>query len=93
MALADSTLDANILYSIGLLMILVGIIVVIVAFALLFISNVKSGKARGGGALIIGPFPIVFGTDKESVKAVLWLSITLTVILFILFITLYLLGK
>ncbi|MEM0058262.1 MAG: DUF131 domain-containing protein [Candidatus Bathyarchaeia archaeon] len=86
-------LDANTLYSIGIIMILAGITIIIVAFALLFISSIKGhgGEARGGGALIIGPFPIVFGTDKESVKAVLWLSIILTIILFALFITLYLL--
>ena len=93
MALATLGLNAGILYSVGIIMILVGIIIVVVAFALLFISSVKSGKVRGGGAVIIGPFPIVFGTDKESVKAVLWLSIALTVILFALFITLHLLGR
>ena len=93
MALADSALDTNILYSLGIIMILVGIIIVVVAFALLFLSSVKSGKIRGGGAVIIGPFPIVFGTDKDSVKAVLWLSIALTIILFAVFITLYLLGS
>jgi len=85
--------DTSLLYSLGLIMILVGIIIVIVAFALLFISSLKSGEARGGGALIIGPLPIVFGTDKESVKAVLWLSIALTIIAFALFVTLYLLGR
>ena len=91
MALADSALDTSILYSLGITMILVGIIIVVVAFALLFLSSVKSGKVRGGGAVIIGPFPIVFGTDKDSVKAVLWLSIALTIILFALFIILHLL--
>jgi len=91
--LAALALDAGTLYSVGIIMILVGIIIVVVAFALLFISSVKSGKVRGGGAVIIGPFPIVFGTDKESVKVVLWLSIVLTVILFALFIILYLLGR
>ncbi len=91
MALADSVLNTSILYSLGITMILVGIIIVAVAFALLFLSSMKSGKVRGGGALIIGPFPIVFGTDKDSVKAVLWLSIALTIILFALFITLHLL--
>ncbi|MCS7124256.1 MAG: DUF131 domain-containing protein [Candidatus Bathyarchaeota archaeon] len=49
--------------------------------------------AKGGGAVIIGPFPIVFGTDKESVKVVLWLSIALTIIAFALFITIHLLGR
>lgn len=85
-------IDANMLYSLGVIMIFVGVTVTIIAFIMLFFSSVKSGKVRGGGALIIGPFPIVFGTDKESVKTVLWLSITLTIILFAVFIILYLLG-
>ncbi len=93
MTRAIFTFDTSPLYSLGLIMILVGIIVVIVAFILLFISSVKGGEARGGGALIIGPLPIVFGTDKESVKAMLWLSIALTIIAFALFVTLYLLGR
>lgn len=93
MDVAYLAFDASLLYSLGLIMVLVGIIVVIVAFALLFVSSVKSGETKGGGALIIGPIPVVFGTDKESVKMVLWLSIALTIIAFALFITLYLLGR
>lgn len=93
MGLADFVFDASGLYSLGLIMILVGVIVALAAFVLLFISSVKSGKARGGGAVIIGPFPIVFGTDRESIKAVLWLSIALTIIAFALFIAMYLLGR
>ncbi|MDW8040845.1 MAG: DUF131 domain-containing protein [Nitrososphaerota archaeon] len=93
MPLAESTLNTNLLYSLGVVMILAGIIVIVAAFALLFISSVKGGMAKGGGAVIIGPFPIVFGTDKESVKVVLWLSIALTIIAFALFITIHLLGR
>ncbi|MEM2419736.1 MAG: DUF131 domain-containing protein [Candidatus Bathyarchaeia archaeon] len=93
MALANLMLDISSLYSLGLIIILAGVIIIITAFALMFIFGVKSGNTRGGGALIIGPFPIVFGTDKESVKTVLWLSIALTIIAFALFITLYLLGR
>ncbi|MEM2676941.1 MAG: DUF131 domain-containing protein [Candidatus Bathyarchaeia archaeon] len=92
-ALTDLMFDVSSLYSLGLIIILAGIIIIIAAFALMFILGVKSGNTRGGGALIIGPFPIVFGTDKESVKTVLWLSIALTIIAFALFITLYLLGR
>ncbi|MEM2337704.1 MAG: DUF131 domain-containing protein [Candidatus Bathyarchaeia archaeon] len=91
MTLADLALEAGNFYSTGVIMILAGIIVIIVAFVLLFASSLKNGKVRGGGAVIIGPFPIIFGTDKESVKAILWLSITLTILLFILFTVLYLL--
>jgi len=81
------------LYELGIIIIFVGVIIVFVAFVLLFLSSIKSGRARGGGALIIGPFPIVFGSDKESVKTILWLSIALTVLLFIVSIVLYLLGR
>ena len=85
--------DVNSLYAIGVILILAGIIVIVAAFALLFISSFKGGEVQGGGALIIGPFPIVFGTDEKTVKAVLWLSIALTVVLFALFIMLHLLGR
>ncbi len=86
-------LEAGTLYTLGIIIILIGVIVILAAFALFFLSSVKGGKARGGGAVIIGPFPIIFGTDKESVKTVLLLSIALTIILFAFFITLYLLGR
>jgi uncharacterized membrane protein len=81
------------LYELGIIIIFVGVIIVFVAFVLLFLSSIKSGRARGGGALIIGPFPIIFGSDKEFVKTILWLSIALTVLLFIVSIVLYLLGR
>jgi len=90
MALA---LDAGLLYELGIIIIFIGIIIVIAAFVLLFLSSLKGGSVKGGGALIIGPFPIVFGSDRESVKTVLWLSIMLTTLLFIIFIVLYFLGR
>ncbi|MEM3640948.1 MAG: DUF131 domain-containing protein [Candidatus Bathyarchaeia archaeon] len=88
-----STLGAGLLYELGIIIIFIGVIVVITAFVLLFLSSIKSGRVQGGGALIIGPFPIVFGSDRESVKTILWLSIALTVLLFIVFIVLYFLGR
>ncbi|MEM3769956.1 MAG: DUF131 domain-containing protein [Candidatus Bathyarchaeia archaeon] len=86
-------LDTGLLYELGIIIVFLGVIIVLVAFVLLFLSSMKSGKVRGGGALIIGPFPIIFGSNKESVKTILWLSITLTLLLFVVFIVLYLLGR
>ena len=86
-------MDAGMLYNLGIIIIFLGIIIVLVAFVLLFLSSIKGGRLRGGGALIIGPIPIVFGSDRESTKAILWLSITLTVLLFVFFIILSLLGR
>ena len=86
-------LGGETLYEMGIIIIFIGVIIVFAAFVLLILSSIKSGRARGGGALIIGPFPIVYGSDKESVKTILWLSIALTVLLFIVSFVLYLLGR
>jgi len=51
------------------------------------------GKVRGGGAIIIGSVPIIFGIDKESLKTVLRLSIVLTIILVIVTVVFYLVSK
>lgn len=89
----DLALDANLVYNLGSILTFIGLVIILFAFVLLFLSTVKSGRVRGGGALIIGPFPIVFGSDKESVKVLLWLSIVLTILLFAFFIVLYLFGR
>lgn len=73
------------LFGLGIILIFAGIIVILAALILLFLTGVKEGgKVKGGGALIIGPFPIVFGTDKESVKSLLLLSLALTILLIIM---------
>jgi len=73
-----------VLFNLGLLLVLAGFAVTFIAILLLFFSALKGGgKIRGGGAVIIGPFPIVFGTDKESVKILLILSIILITLLLI----------
>lgn len=70
------------LFYIGTALILAGVVLVFVAAVLLFFSSMeKRGKIKGGGAVIIGPFPIIFGTDKESVKLLVVLSIALIALL------------
>jgi len=77
-------MDAETFYGLGIVLIFAGILVILVATVLLFLSSIKEeGKVKGGGAIIIGPFPIIFGTDKESVKTVLLLSLALTILLII----------
>ena len=69
----------------------VGLILVFLGFALAFISVLvmsfgglrRGKKAKGGGIVMIGPIPIIFGTDKESLKVLMVLGIVLTVILFV----------
>ncbi|MDH5783877.1 MAG: DUF131 domain-containing protein [Candidatus Bathyarchaeota archaeon] len=72
------------LWNIGIILILVGFLVTFIATVLLFFTAFKGkGKVKGGGAVIIGTFPIIFGTDKESMKILLLLSIILIAFLFV----------
>lgn len=57
-------MNAETLYSLGFALIFLGIMIVLTALLLLSHSETKEKKTRGGGIIIIGPVPIVFGTDK-----------------------------
>jgi len=67
-----------------MILLFAGIFIAFVAVILLVITAMKGkGRLRGGGAVIIGPFPIIFGTDKESVKVLLLLSIALIMLILV----------
>lgn len=84
-------MDVETLYGLGITLIFTGILVILVAIMVLFFSSIGGKrKVKGGGAIIIGPFPIIFGTDKESIKTVLLLSIALTILLAIVTVVFYL---
>jgi len=78
--------NAEFLWSLGIALILLGFAVALIAMIWMASSGGKGGKARirGGGAVIIGPIPIIFGTDKESVKIILVLSIVLVALFLVL---------
>ncbi len=84
-------MDLQTLYGLGVALMLAGMLVIIIAVVLIFVSSIR-GKSRveAGGAIIIGPFPIVFGTDKKSVKTVLLLSIALMIMTVIFAVVLHL---
>ena len=86
-------IDSAALYALGIALIFVGVIVIVVAIALFSVSGAGKGKLKGGGAIIIGPVPIIFGTDKKSLKTVLLLSLALTVTLLVAMIVYYLLLR
>jgi len=74
------------LWDIGVTLILLGFAISFIAALLMVLSGVRGGKGRvkGGGAIIVGPIPIIFGTDKESLKIILVLSIILIALLLVL---------
>ena len=74
----------QLLFSLGVILVFAGFLIAFVAVILMFFTTTRGkGKLKGGGAVIIGPFPIVFGTDKESIKILLILSIALIVLMLI----------
>lgn len=72
-------LDAIGLASLAMLLIFVGLLLVMLSIAL------PRGEASGGGLVLIGPFPIVFGTSARAVK----LLLVLAALLLALFLALY----
>jgi len=68
--------------NLGFIVIFIGFAIAFAAVLLMAIRGGRAvGKAKGGGAILVGPIPIVFGTDRESIKIVLILAIVLTVVL------------
>ncbi|HEY4673176.1 MAG TPA: DUF131 domain-containing protein [Nitrososphaerales archaeon] len=69
---------ANELVQLGVLLVFAGIIVIIVAFFLMLSKQRGEGRVQGGGAVLIGPIPIVWGTDKR------WIFVAITLLLIIM---------
>jgi uncharacterized membrane protein len=73
--------DQLTLFTVGLTLIFAGLIVTFFAVLLMFLKGACiRGSARGGALIMIGPVPIVFGTDKETVKALLILSVVIMIV-------------
>jgi len=85
--------DAGVLLGLGTALILAGVLIIAIAIFLLSFKSAGKGKVRGGGAVIIGPVPIIFGTDQKSLKTVLLLSLALTVLLIAVMVVYYLLLR
>jgi uncharacterized protein (TIGR00304 family) len=62
----------------GLLLIIVGFAVV--AISLLSHPGVTKGEVRGGGVVMIGPVPIIFGSDAKWASVAIVLAIILMVV-------------
>jgi uncharacterized protein (TIGR00304 family) len=91
--LGNRVTESAFLYSLGFALIFVGVLLIVVAAVLLSVSGAGKGKVKGGGAVIIGPVPIIFGTDEKSMKPVLLLALALTVMLVVAMVVYYLLLR
>jgi uncharacterized protein (TIGR00304 family) len=63
----------------GAFLVVAGIVVVLLAF---FLSEAKNGsvEVKGGGVIMIGPVPIVFGSDAKWTSIAIVLAIALILI-------------
>jgi uncharacterized protein (TIGR00304 family) len=83
-------IDSAVLYALGIALIFIGVLIIIIAAILISVLGAQKGKVKGGGAILVGPIPIIFGTDKKSLKTVLLLSFALTIMLLVAIIVYYL---
>lgn len=77
---AKGKMDYAVLFTLGLVLVAVGVIFIVLAVILASMRGGSRGKVKAAGVIMIGPIPIIFGSDKKSVKTVLPLAIALTIV-------------
>lgn len=82
-------MDLAVFYTIGIALVIAGIIIIVAAIITASVSGAKKREGRGAGVVMIGPIPIIFGTDKNSVKVVLGLALALTIVALIIILVNY----
>lgn len=78
----------NELLSLGFFMIIIGFLIVFVSVMILILKSIKGvgkGEVEGGGVIVIGPIPIVFGTSKKVTEFLLILAIILFLLALVFF--------
>ena len=68
---------------VGSITIFIGIALVVIAVLMLLLGR-NRGSVRGGGIVLIGPIPIIFGSDYKTVKRLMVLAIILMIIVLII---------
>ena len=80
--------------TLGFLLVFIGILVILAGIVSMAYQSWKTGGegiekpeagVRGGGVIMIGPIPIIFGTDVTALKPIMILAVVLMVIVVILF--------
>ncbi|MGC9516270.1 MAG: TIGR00304 family membrane protein [Methanomicrobiales archaeon] len=77
-------IKAGTLTILGIIVIFIGIIIIFAGTALQS-TNSKEGNVKAGGVIMIGPVPIIFGTDKSFTIIAIVLAIILMIISYFLF--------
>ena len=67
----------------GLMIVFIGVVLLIMSLALELGGD--RAKVSGGGVVIVGPVPIVFGTDRRAALIAAAVGAVLTVLAIVLF--------
>jgi len=67
----------------GFMLLVLGML--LVAAGMLAQAGKQGAEVRGGGVVLIGPLPIVFGSDAQSVRTLLILTLLLILVVYLLF--------
>ena len=73
---------AVILFAVGFTLIILGSIMLLLTFTSQFRGTV--GRVNIGGVIFVGPFPIIFGSDRRFLRMMVVVSLMLAVIFLIL---------
>ena len=75
------------LVTIGILLIMLGFLALFAGILISAISGTESSRAevKGAGIIFIGPIPIAFGTDKQSLIVVSILMAFLMIVAYFVF--------
>ena len=86
-------MDLEVFYALALALIVTGIIIIIIAIVAASRHGAKRGKVKAAGIIMIGPIPIIFGTDNKSVKTVLAFALALVIAVVIAMVLFYWLTR
>ncbi len=87
------TTEADSLVQLGMGIAIIGVVILVLAILLIVLPHIRQGKTKAAGVVIVGPVPIIFGSDKQTVRTVLILSIVLTALLIALGLLYYFLFR
>ncbi|MEN2999214.1 MAG: DUF131 domain-containing protein [Acidilobaceae archaeon] len=70
------------LVAIGIALVFIGMLLIFVGT---FFSVLEKGKVEGGGVLIIGPIPIIFGSSPRIALLAALMALAITVLVFLIY--------
>lgn len=83
-------MDVGTVYAVGLVLVIAGGMLIVLAIVLASKKgSFDESRVRGAGVIMIGPIPIIFGSDKQSIKLALIMALALSVVVLVIYFVYY----